>query len=67
MDVFEKLQTSTRLIRARTTTEFGRFIFSSFEAGHEIFFIFDLSRSVRDDELNNSLEFASKLVERVSV
>ncbi|XP_076821429.1 uncharacterized protein LOC143468237 isoform X2 [Clavelina lepadiformis] len=41
------------------------FISASFEPGHEIYFLFDLSRDVSDPALNISLTFAVKLVQRL--
>ena len=43
------------------------FISANFAAGREIYFVFDLSSSITDESLNNSLEFAHNLVRRVSV
>jgi len=64
--VFDKLQVTTNSIRSRYDLNAARFISANFGPGHEIYFLFDLSRSVHDSELNNSLEFAVKLIERVS-
>ena len=66
-EVFQKLQTSTSAIKSRSSASLGRFISAGFGPGHEIYFIFDFSRSVHDNELNSSLEFAVKLIERVSM
>ncbi|XP_076821430.1 complement factor B-like [Clavelina lepadiformis] len=41
------------------------FISASFEPGHEIYFLFDLSRHMSDPALNISLTFAVKLVQRL--
>ena len=64
----QKLVESTSRIRSSIPQlNIGRFISASFSAGHELYFLFDLSRSVTDESLNHSLAFAIQLVERVSI
>ena len=43
------------------------FISADFAAGHEVYFLFDISRSITDLSLNISLQFAHNLVRRVRI
>jgi len=64
-DVLQKLKTSTGRIKATLRPQVGRFISAGHAAGHEIYFLIDLSQSVNQQALNNSLTFCLKLIERV--
>ncbi|CAK8674431.1 unnamed protein product [Clavelina lepadiformis] len=62
-----KLEESTRHIQENSKRHgAGRFISSTFGPGHEIYFVIDLSKSVSDTALNNSLTFCVKLIERLN-
>ncbi|CAK8674437.1 unnamed protein product [Clavelina lepadiformis] len=66
-EVLAKLQRSTEEIQGTSGNSFGRFISATFAPGHEIYFVIDISASVKNSELRNALEFCIKLIERLSV
>ncbi|CAK8674430.1 unnamed protein product [Clavelina lepadiformis] len=62
-----KLEESARHIQENSKRHgAGRFISNTFGPGHEIYFVIDLSKSVSDTALNNSLTFCVKLIERLT-
>ena len=44
----------------------GRSIVASHQAGHEIYFLIDISASISDDDLTTMVDFCVKLTNRVS-
>uniref|UniRef100_H2YS37 C3/C5 convertase n=1 Tax=Ciona savignyi TaxID=51511 RepID=H2YS37_CIOSA len=66
-DILAMLSRSTQRIRDTVVgPNVARFISSGHPAGHEIYFVIDLSRSIFADDIKNCVEFAVKLVERLS-
>nr|NP_001027974.1 complement factor B-3 precursor [Ciona intestinalis]BAD89301.1 complement factor B-3 [Ciona intestinalis] len=66
-DVISMLSRNTQRIRATVVgPNVGRFISAGHSAGHEIYFVIDLSRSISADDIKNCIMFAEKLVERLS-
>ena len=62
-----RLLQSTQELQSDVQLNVGRFINRNFEAGHEIYFLIDVSSSIKTEpQLNATLTFAVNLVKRVS-
>ncbi|XP_076811265.1 complement factor B-like [Clavelina lepadiformis] len=65
ISALEKLTESTRHIKA-TLPNVGRTVDNTFAGGHEIYFVIDLSGSIRSSDLKSLLGFCKKLILRLS-
>ena len=63
----DKLIQGAQEIQADVQANVGRFVNADAAAGHEIFFLIDVSKSILNPELNATLTFAVRLVQRVSI